>query len=163
MDKHTEDFMQFFEDSEKELAEEIKRQEGFIKAVEESVLKIIYEIHPDYGEVPKNIKTRISKDLHQAAVEINEYLDYAISELYNSNPYQGEISPVGEISEDRVLLKKCFEKSKELVIEYFPEIYEANSEVLRMLNLTCFVAMAEFVEGFNFLCIDYLEYFYEED
>ena len=163
MDKHTEDFLQFCEDSERELAQEIERQEGFIKALEIAVLEIIRSIHSDYDNVPERIQKLIEKELHQYIVEINEYLDYNVTGYIPVVSHSIEIPPVREIDEDRILLKKCYEKSKELVIAYFPEVYDANGEVLRMIDLSCFVAMAEFETGFNFLCVDYLEAFVDTE
>ena len=163
MDKHTEDFLQFCEDSERELKAEKERQEGFMKALEEAVLEIIIFIHSDYDSVPVSIQKRIKKELHGYVVGINEYLDYVTSPLYKADSKISEVPNIREIEEENILWKKSFEKTKELIVAYFPEIYEADSEVLRMLNFTCYISMHEFETGFNFLCIDYLEYFYEED
>jgi hypothetical protein len=66
--------MQLFEGFERELAEEIKRQVRLLKAAEASELVIFYENHPDYDDVPINIKTRISKNLHQATLETTDLL-----------------------------------------------------------------------------------------
>lgn len=158
-----EEFEELCEKMDQEFADEIKRQEGFMRAVEDSVLKIIYEIHPDYDEVPTNIKTRITKDLHQAAVEINELLDYVLTGKTDID-YCMEASPVREIDEtEHPLLKQSYEKAKEKIVKFFPEIYEADSQTLLHINMTCFVSMHLFEEGFNFLCVDYLEYFVKED
>lgn len=158
-----EEFEELCEKMDQELADEIKRQEGFMRAVEESVLKIIYEIHPDFDEVPTNIKTRITKDLHQAAVEINELLDYVLTGKTDIDYGMGA-SPVREIDEtEHPLLKQSYEKAKEKIVKFFPEIYEADSQTLLHINMTCFVSMHLFEEGFNFLCVDYLEYFVKED
>lgn len=169
MDKHTEDFLQFFEDSERELAEEKQRQEDFMKALENAVFEIVNSIHLDYKTVPERIHKRNLKELHNYVVDINEVLDYQLSMLFKEsngfkpNPPSIEVPNIREFDEENMLAKKSYEKSKELIVAYYPEIYEANSEVLRMINFTCYIAMSEFETGFNFLCLDYLEAFYEED
>jgi hypothetical protein len=70
---------------------------------------------------------------------------------------------VNEPSEDEHLFYQTFKKSKELALSYYPEIFEADSKVLRMLNLNCFVAMSEFTVAFDYLCYNYLDYYIEED
>jgi len=162
MDEHTERFLRFLEESELEIAREKQRQEAFIKALEEAMMEIIRAVHSDYEDVPAKIHKRIATELLRYCVEINEYLDYTMSSLYRAATPYGEIGSVKEIDAEKILLKKCYEKSKALAVLHFPEIYQADSEVLKMLDMTCYISMHQFVEGFNFLCVDYLDYFYEE-
>jgi hypothetical protein len=153
----------FFDKLDRELAEELKRQSSFIKHLEEAIWEIVHTIHPDYNVLPQEVCQRLGEELHRYVIDVNEFLDYATSELYKEENLPNEIAEVNEPSEDEHLFYQTFKKSKELALSYYPEIFEADSKVLRMLNLNCFVAMSEFTVAFDYLCYNYLDYYIEED
>lgn len=58
---------------------------------------------------------------------------------------------------------QCFDKTKELIVQYFPEIVDFSANSIRNINFSTYVSITEFVSGFYYLTSDYRNGFEDED
>lgn len=56
------------------------------------------------------------------------------------------------------MLKRSYKQSKEKILEFSTDSYEEDGRTPMHVNMTCFVSMYLFEEGFKLICVDCLEY-----
>ena len=149
----------FFNSLDKELEDEIKRQNAFIKDLEHELIELSFMCYPEYEKLRTDIIEELKLEAHESAVMMSELLDFLVCmppDDSNENSQQYTI-PKPKIEADNFLQRKsdfkfsCHEKTKEMVTKHFPELAELSGNSIRNINHSAYCEVLNFVTAFIYL------------
>ena len=157
--KNEEEMDAFFNSLDKELADEIKRQDAFIKDLEHELIELSFKCYPEHETLRNEIIEELKSEAHESVLFMSELLDYLVylrPDDSNENPEQYDI-PKPEIEGDDFSQRKsdfkysCHEKVKEMVTKHFSELADLSGNSIRNINHSAYCCILNFVTAFIFL------------
>lgn len=157
--KNEEEMDAFFNSLDKELAEEMQRQDAFIKDLEYELIELSFSCYPEHEAIRNEIAEELKPEAHESAVMMSELLEFLVCmppDDSRENPEQYNI-PQPQIEDDSFFKRKqdfkysCHEKVKEMVTKHFPELADMSGNSIRNVNHSAYCSILNFVTAFIYL------------
>ena len=151
----------FFNNMERDTKQEIKRQNAFVRSLERALFTTCFKCYPEYKINRDYIVSRIKDEAHEAVISINDDLDMLIhsglDESFNTPEkftldYKDKEEETEELFKRSINLKyMCFEKVKEKINKYYPEIVNLKGYEILYLNYSAYCCILNFQEAFIYV------------
>lgn len=158
-----EEFDAFTNSLDRELDQEIKRQNLFIKTLEFELIELGFRCYPECEGLRSEMIEQLQEEVHESALMMSELMEYLIClkpDDSEEDPEQYTIPYPSEIKDDEFERRKsefkfsCHEKVKETVNKFFPELADLSGNAIRNINHSAYCSILNFVEGFTYLTND---------
>lgn len=155
-----EEFDAFTNSLDRDLDKEIKRQELFLKTLEFELMELCFKCYPEFVGLKNKISKPLKQEAHECALMMTELMDYLVCgkpEDEGENAEQYIIPDRNESEEDEFERREndfkfsCYEKVKEMVTKFFPELADLSGNAIRNINFSAYCSVLNFVDGFIFL------------
>lgn len=153
----------FFNSLDEEVEKERKRQDAFLKNLEEELIELSFKCYPEYEGLRNAIIEELKTEAHESALMMSELLDYLVClkpDDSAEDPEQYKI-PYTDNSDDDEFEKRrtefkfsCHEKVKEMVTKHFPELADLSGNSIRNINHSAYCSILNFVTAFIYLTSD---------
>lgn len=152
----------FFNNMERETKAEIKRENAFVRSIENQLMSTCYKCYPEYKQFKASILPRMKIDLHECAISLNEIISYALF-TKPENKIKHEIPKINydlykdksdddELDRGRNKLRVAlFETAKKTINKYWPELQDMESEDILSINFSAWVSTGELQTAFIYI------------
>jgi hypothetical protein len=138
-----------------ELAAEQARQGKFIESLENALIELSIRHFPETEQHKHLFIKELTIKAHQEAVLLNECLDTLVSG-YSSDAFELNTERVTIEANEREFVFLCYDKAKELIITYFPEIIDFSGNSIHDLDYSAYYQMEEWVCDFYYFAGEYI-------